>query len=187
MQYNCSNGSWVRAASFWLVLSLLSRSLLGDNTDWLGIARPLAPLLAQGPAQQDDTKAGVALVVGAGGTARAALFALQQLGYGGSSLLVFNRTYSRAVSVADQFSATAVKALEDIVAHIDVVVCTVPGDAGFTLPTHLLKQQPVVFDVVCLGSVSACLKWHFRPISPVSPLSLLKQRALNVLRYPVST
>jgi hypothetical protein len=78
--------------------------LVGDNTDWLGILRPVKAALQrrrlhqEGPDVQDKT--GIALVVGAGGTARAAAFAARELGLG---LLVWNRSYQNAEALASAF------------------------------------------------------------------------------------
>lgn len=47
---------------------------IGYNTDWLGIFRPLDQLLSS------SKRSGLGVVVGSGGAARAACFALQQLG-----------------------------------------------------------------------------------------------------------
>jgi len=99
------------------------------NTDWLGIYRPLRAVLPEADADHQSS----ALVIGAGGTARAALYALQQvpslcaciqsmllctqsfavaciiipqLGYSKQNLLVFNRTASKAISLASQFGCS---------------------------------------------------------------------------------
>ena len=49
------------------------RVLIGDNTDWIGIYNPIKRLL------RSQSK-GCALILGAGGTARAAAYAAQELG-----------------------------------------------------------------------------------------------------------
>jgi shikimate dehydrogenase len=63
--------------------------LLGDNTDVAGIVAPLAPY-------KDRIKS--ALVLGAGGAARAALAALQELGV--AEIVVTNRTAAKAQALA---------------------------------------------------------------------------------------
>ena len=74
------------------------------------------------------------LVIGAGGTARAACFALQQMGC--RDISVHNRTHSKAETLAADFSYTqAVAALTpEMLAGVDVVLCTVPASARFVLP-----------------------------------------------------
>jgi shikimate dehydrogenase len=72
--------------------------LLGDNTDVAGITAPLAPY-------KDGLKS--ALVLGAGGAARAACAALQELGV--AEICVANRTAAKAQALAKDFGITAVE------------------------------------------------------------------------------
>jgi shikimate 5-dehydrogenase len=51
--------------------------LKGDNTDWLGIQRPVKARLE---AEGRPTRGGTALIVGAGGAAMGGMYAMQQLG-----------------------------------------------------------------------------------------------------------
>eukprot|EP01135_Chromosphaera_perkinsii_P007194 Nk52_evm2s745 gene=Nk52_evmTU2s745 len=114
--------------------------ITGHNTDWLGIVNPIEELVKQ----VGYSKPRRGLVVGAGGTARAACYALQKLGV--TYVLIYNRTYEKAVSLAREFSGEAVKDLNEI-DLIDVVVCTVPATTCFELPAGLLKNKPILFDV----------------------------------------
>lgn len=103
--------------------------LLGYNTDWIGVAEPIANALAKlssqsrthqhvcTPFTQTGTQCtdsgfiagrGVAIVVGAGGTARAALFALKQLGFKGNRLIVYNRDVDRGNALAAEFGCSHV-------------------------------------------------------------------------------
>ena len=50
----------------------------GDNTDWIGMYLPLSRLLSTNRNQND--KNGIAVILGAGGTAKAAAYTVQQLG-----------------------------------------------------------------------------------------------------------
>lgn len=74
--------------------------LEGDNTDWIAIkemcVRNLSPVQLSEP---DLT----ALVIGAGGSARAALFAMHQLG--SQRILLFNRTTANAQRLAEEVPA----------------------------------------------------------------------------------
>lgn len=117
----------------------------GDNTDWLGILRPISKRLASSAGSDKDAL--VALVVGAGGTAMAAAYAMRQLGV--TQLFIYNRTLANAELVAQRFNATALAALTPaLFPAVDVVVSTVPSAAGFVLPDYLLatttEKRPVV-------------------------------------------
>ncbi|TYZ61732.1 hypothetical protein PybrP1_012406 [[Pythium] brassicae (nom. inval.)] len=117
----------------------------GDNTDWLGILRPIRKRLAAaaGRDRRPDDGALVALVVGAGGTAMAAAYAMRQLGV--AQLFIYNRTLANAESVAQRFGAAALAALTpELLAAVDIVVSTVPSAAGFVLPDYLLATGRAV-------------------------------------------
>lgn len=104
--------------------------LYGDNTDWLGIResiRSRAPSIGAPAA---------ALVIGAGGTARAAIFALQSLG--AQRIYLFNRTASKAQALVDAFPNAPVKLIETLDVWPaegpapTVIVSTVPANATTT-------------------------------------------------------
>ncbi|KAJ1900322.1 3-dehydroquinate dehydratase (3-dehydroquinase), partial [Coemansia sp. IMI 209127] len=106
-----------------------NRVLVGDNTDYLGIVGCLKD--AQLASQAESFATAHALVIGAGGTARAALYALHTLGVRHVSL--FNRTAARAELLALQFedlfeSLQAVKSLrDDSMPRPTYIVGTIPG------------------------------------------------------------
>lgn len=77
--------------------------LRGDNTDWLGIKNQLE---AKAPATRPSGGALVALICGAGGTAKAAAFALRKMG--ATRVLIFNRTVERAQKLAEEFGFEAI-------------------------------------------------------------------------------
>jgi 3-dehydroquinate dehydratase type I len=74
-------------------------SLHGDNTDWIGMRTCILRYLTPVNAVTSDT---TALVIGAGGMARAAIYALQKIGV--ESIFLWNRTASRAVGIAEYFN-----------------------------------------------------------------------------------
>lgn len=126
------------------VTKLADGRLRGDNTDWLGIKNQL---VAKAPAAGAAAPA-VGLICGAGGTARAAAFALGKMGLG--RVLVYNRTKARAEQLAADFNAAfgsspAYEAIDDLAAldalgSLAYVVDTTPSSAGFTLPAALLTR-----------------------------------------------
>jgi shikimate 5-dehydrogenase len=149
--------------------------LVGYNTDWIGIQRPILKLLLRykkefvadsSSSSKAETKIG--LVIGAGGTARAACYAVKDLGL---RLVVANRNEEKAKVLAEQFGGEYVS-LEDLAKLVDgsgssagsgvvggkmevfdpsevaVLISTLPFAAGFTAPPALLLHKPVVLDVV---------------------------------------
>lgn len=122
------------------------RELHGDNTDFLAIkeasAANLSPELASGP------EGLTTLVIGAGGTCRAAIYAMHALG--ARRILLFNRTRDNAEKVAESFPAeyniTVVTDLATLPGAPGVVVSTVPGTSlsneqgeGIYLPPSVLS------------------------------------------------
>ena len=74
--------------------------LYGENTDWSGITICVSRNLSPANIITSDTSA---LVIGAGGMARAALYALLQMGV--RHVVLHNRTLERAKSLADHFKS----------------------------------------------------------------------------------
>lgn len=143
------------------------RSLVGHNTDWQGIVTSLRnagaataptfavapdlptkalpipdqllPTPAPGAREAPPPGIGAAIIVGAGGTARASIYALHNMGY--APILLLGRSAAKLAVVADAFPASyAVHALSSLEAAqtidlprlpgpgIAVAVGTVPGD-----------------------------------------------------------
>ena len=105
------------------------RVLVGDNTDWLGIKVSISNSLGKTPIR-------AAVVIGAGGTARAAIYALQALNT--QVIYLFNRTISKAEELARAFPEARIKVVEQL-GHWpsnshppNIIVSTVPAAATTT-------------------------------------------------------
>lgn len=146
------------------------RVLLGDNTDWIGIYNPLHRRLLGDATTRSH---GLALIVGAGGTARAAAYAASRLGL---ELVYWNRTPSKARDLALTFGGTVVTDLDIHTSKqatdnsnnnkasslsmgefltqrnlspssVHIVISTLPHAANFLMPSWLVSTRPIVFDV----------------------------------------
>jgi len=138
------------------------RKLVGYNTDWLGILRPITKKLkVRGISWVTSTSGGsgegvgekgksYGVVIGAGGTSRAACYAVKQLGL---ELIVVNRNHEKGTEIANKFGGIFLPELsyESVrnIGKIHVLISTIPNSAGYTAPVELLREhRPVVLDVV---------------------------------------
>ncbi|RBR20305.1 uncharacterized protein FIESC28_05269 [Fusarium coffeatum] len=118
------------------------RTLHGENTDWIGVKRCI--LKSGAP----DFALSSALVLGAGGAARAACYAIQTLGY--QELIIVNRTLSKAQELTSIFPGLQTRAfstLEEANAtgytNIRLIVACVPADdlGEDKIPTGLFSAS----------------------------------------------
>lgn len=131
------------------------RELFGDNTDWQAIRS-----CAQSSVSGNDpiTAESAGLVIGAGGTCRAALYALHALGCG--SIYLYNRTRANAESVAKEFPSFNIRVLDDlnsVTSKPQVIVSCIPASAttcevgnreGIFLPKSIFgRTSGVVIDM----------------------------------------
>ena len=107
-----------------------SSRLVGDNTDWLGMTHSL---VAASYNNATSGPAGSALVIGAGGTARAAIYALNSLAH--SPIYVVARTPSKLSTLISSFPKefdiiplTRLSAVEEISELPRVAIGTIPAD-----------------------------------------------------------
>lgn len=127
-----------------LLLNSPGGSRRAENTDVAGI------LAALGEADVDRVQAGV--ILGAGGTAQAALAALRELGETQPRVLVRDparttelRTAAERLGVQPRISG----GLPDLtLPEADVVISTLPPGAADPLRSHQWATRPVVLDVV---------------------------------------
>jgi len=106
--------------------------LLGDNTDWVGM---VFLLRKAGLFRRSRDAPGAGMVVGSGGTTRAAIYALHDLGY--SPIFVVARNIDKAKELGESFpknfniqtlaTPTEVKALPEV-SLPGVVISSIPAD-----------------------------------------------------------
>ncbi|KAL6941398.1 3-dehydroquinate dehydratase (3-dehydroquinase) [Hanseniaspora osmophila] len=156
------------------VIPLGNNKFKGDNTDWLGIFNSLT---ANGvPSKLPPKTAG--LIVGAGGTSRAAIFALHKLGC--HKIFMVNRTTSKLHDLKkafpERYNIEVVETIEDakkVEENFSVVVSCVPADKP--LDETLIAQLEVLLqknDFKELGFTSTLLEAAYKPrYTPVMRLA----------------
>ena len=137
--------------------------LIGDNTDWLAIHDVTSRWLYL----LGKDEAITALVIGAGGSARAACYAMHRLGAG--TIWLFNRTRANAVLLAQElprdWNVVVTESLDrPLEPKPNVIVSNVPADgtsidmgsgAGVFLPPSILANAAggVAIDMSCEWSI----------------------------------
>ena len=130
-------------------------ALIGGNTDWLGVVLSL-DAIAPG------WDKGRAVVLGAGGAARAATYGFRQRGL---TVSLVNRTLARAEQLAANFPGVTVHgydALPRLMADADVLINTTSlGQAGnpqLEIDLTNLKRSAIVYDVIYVPLETGLLK-----------------------------
>ncbi|HPD56649.1 MAG TPA: shikimate dehydrogenase [Smithellaceae bacterium] len=116
--------------------------LTGANTDWLGIVTAIG--------ETTPIKGKAFVIVGAGGTARAAVHGIRK--EGGLPVLV-NRTASKAKTIARQFGCPFYSLAEIAKIQADCLINTTsvgmyPGIESSPVPEKVLKNYKYVMDVI---------------------------------------
>ncbi|EON97007.1 putative pentafunctional arom polypeptide protein [Phaeoacremonium minimum UCRPA7] len=105
--------------------------LLGDNTDWMGM---VFSLRSAGLVQRTRASPGAGLVIGSGGTSRAAIYTLHSLGY--APIYIVARSATNVKALADSFPSDYdiqhLSSVEEVSAISSlpptVVISTIPAD-----------------------------------------------------------
>jgi shikimate dehydrogenase len=132
--------------------------LIGGNTDWLGLVGSLDDIHPGW-----DAKPGKVVVLGAGGSARASVFAFTERGF---SVSIVNRTQERAEKLAAAFgpraSAHGFGALPKLLADADVLINNtslgMSGKPPLEIDLSPLKKSAIVYDVVYVPLETELLK-----------------------------
>lgn len=153
------------------VIPLGNGKFKGDNTDWIGIRDSFYK-----NGLPDIGNANVlGLVVGAGGTSRAAIFALKRMGV--KKIYVLNRTVSKLVDIKNSFSEDynieIIASLEDANAAeaVSIIVNCIPSDRptdSFILECYnaiLAKQNAHSFSPVLLEAAYKPLETQIMTIA----------------------
>jgi 3-dehydroquinate dehydratase/shikimate dehydrogenase len=115
--------------------------IVGFNTDVDGVVRPLEKRL--------KLKGARIAVLGAGGAARAAVFGLVEQG---SEVFIVNRTHEKAMALAKEAKAKALKHEQFAKSHFDVLINSTPcGMAGSKQALPIAEKElnaGLVFDMV---------------------------------------
>src|SRR5580698_7501085 len=123
------------------VLRAQDGKLYGFNTDVAGITGPLEKRMSLRGAK--------ALVLGAGGAARAAVFGLREKG---AEVFILNRTAETAQKLARQAKAKTFKREQLAKTQFDVILNATPIGMHGVKPNHLLEPKEInarlVFDMV---------------------------------------
>ncbi|HSW47729.1 MAG TPA: shikimate dehydrogenase [Candidatus Saccharimonadales bacterium] len=117
--------------------------LTGFNTDWLGVVNSI---------QKVSSFAGKkALVLGAGGAARAAIFGLIKMG---ANVIIINRTDKSAIALADEFFCEYAPYSElERAKRMDIIVNTTsvgmhPDENHSPLPKQFITKEQTILDAV---------------------------------------
>lgn len=106
----------------------------GYNTDWIGFLRAVKRLLP-------DLKGKRTLVLGAGGSSRAILYALREEGV---EIFLWNRTKDKAYRLCEVFDCQVVENLEEVIKKVELIINTTS--------VGLKEDDPPLFDYSLLDS-----------------------------------
>ena len=131
-------------------------ALIGGNTDWLGIVLSLDNIHPGW-----DATPGKAVVLGAGGSARASVYGFRERGF---TVSIVNRTRARADELAQEFGASAHDSAElpRLLGEADVLINNtslgMKGNPPNAIDLAPLKRSAIVYDVVYVPLETDLLK-----------------------------
>ena len=157
--------------------------LAGGNTDWIGFLGNLDELTPGW-----DAKPGKAVILGAGGAARAAAFGLRSRGY---SVALANRTVEKAEDIAAQLggmSGHSLEAVPDLMAEADLLVNTTSlgmlGKPPLEIDVASLKHDAIVYDIIYAPLETSLLKAaKAKGHRTVDGLGMLLHQAVDGFRH----
>jgi shikimate dehydrogenase len=135
----------VTAKKIGAVNTVLNRNgkLIGFNTDWQGVVVPLERITKLSGKK--------ALVLGAGGAARAVIFVLLNRR---AKVSIFNRTKEKAVELAKEFNCQTTNLnKESEIKDFDIIINTTsvgmkPMENKMPISTKFISDKQIVFDIV---------------------------------------
>ncbi|KAI3000824.1 hypothetical protein CBS147346_6793 [Aspergillus niger] len=142
----------------------------GDNTDWSGLYTLIIDHLFKEGVHAAKPTGKVGLVIGAGGAARAGVYALLQAQF--STIIIWNRTVEKAEKIIQDFDTLKSEGIEmravgDVtgIGPVDVVIGTIPGDV----------KAEEDFEGLFQGSkMGLCVEMAYKP--KVTPLMRVAER-----------
>lgn len=145
----------------------------GDNTDWHAIKTCILRSITPANAITAST---TALVIGAGGSARATLYALYYIGV--VNIFVYNRTFSHAQALADEFntldSIFSIRVLNSLSVPLPIhppptmIISTIPAICASTSGSGAVDVGLRPEHLSALGGVAVELAYRPRVTSLVS-------------------
>lgn len=127
------------------------RTICGDNTDWSGLYS-----IVVGYAYVSEVETG--LVVGAGGAARAAVYAMKEAGF--KMIYVWNRTFEKARGICENFGKSTTACTFTAVSHPSEIQ-DVPGVIIGTIPGEAMPKSSFVD--LFRGSRGLCIEMAYKP------------------------
>ncbi|MFN7065131.1 MAG: shikimate dehydrogenase [Aquificaceae bacterium] len=123
-------------------LSFTEEGVYAYNTDWIGFLKAVKKL-------SPELKGLKVLLLGAGGSSRAVLYALKGEG---TKVFLWNRTFEKAHSLCQSFGCYVVKNLEEVIQEADLIVNTtsvgLKDEDKPLFDYSLLRQEHRVMDLI---------------------------------------